>query len=1558
MSKKEIRKLDIEKDEKAIKKGRKRKTAGKIIAAVVVLMFVGVIVGINVGVYKVAEGLWNENIGNEAGVPFKEVFTIFKGVKKANEKDIVTNAYGEGDLTSFYSNVKNKMFLDASYDLDVMKILGKVLGGDSTSGDQSDEQNGEVVMSSRGTYGYDYVYVYTYADGRVVESDEPLSDEELGIDGDENQEQPPEGETSTGNSAFDELLQEIKFDFSSLADYQGERNILELSDKQLAAFVNDVLSGLGEVIPAMQELERTLGCSLGDVLEIKQIIITSEVDNPESVSLKITLNVKLKTLVSGIVDANNLPSIIKSLMPENVFASVTVFPCDRTRGIQASINKMSEVNVDKVIRIADVVLKKTGSNLSLSNMLVDVNSKVVDVMDKAQSIIPLSFVNSGSIDIYPIETLMKMMNITVSEEAFLTMIRDVKLPTAQSLGYDVYTQEVKQSDTRAFISEISAKYGIDNSDGKIGETNTISDVMNFAQGENILNSINLKSIDYSGDYVETKLKVGASYQALSNMLSSYVNEQGMLGAIKAQIVNMSSNKSEELSIDIEVDVAQMLGLNGDSTMSQLTKQLIPQSIFVTATIYLDESQSTSVSINQKGAENSQKHLQTLTSIATTFGMDVTTLSYESICSQVESGIKQGLANVKQQIGYDIEFKTDKAYLPSLYEVMSSTSIINGELQEDEHYFTPKELWNMLKHLYTFSYDEENDNFTPTDNMDGFIEQLYEKYFISDTYKAELQEASHNNNFLQVMTNIGGDNFMSKIRPDDTLGDDGNIIPGLKSRQNVSESSGISDEILRQTIKDKFNPMFSLEETAYLIGSQVNFAQTITFMKDVQTVYANVYSAEGDDYLELIIKGKGDINNANAMSLLPENLYISIKIDLGQVKDSARSDMQVFQMDVNKLNYDRESGDSDKDKLQDLQLLLMLIDRVNAKATTTPSYPEGEDSQEPVEPVEPTPAKTTSIDGIIANIEEKLNGKKNEEGQIVETGFKDRIHNNVFTVAFVDNKGFMLEQTVYEIALNSIYNEDARIKNTDSDKPSEIDFRNAICKINTMPDKVQINNVSVSLKTSNKKGATDAVEEINEKYALSESNKLNANNLTGVLADIGRKAEHYSTVIDGNKLTSNFADGSKKTLDNLRPQIEEGELLSFLEESVKITAQGYEGTQMLGLYIVSNKEMTIVYKSKIKTSDSQYASLLPVDVAMIVTTNLTKIKSDDICTSIVFNDLSESEAKAIDVVRNKINPSGTGTPAGSSNLEESNKSCSDSVKNSMKPLTDNMNLTFTRDASIGKMVMDGIYEIASAKVNENETVGNITAQGLKETLEALFAEFELQGYKGESKNIIATANSSQESANNILTLASGVKGVIGDGNITSKIDINTLKSSLGMSNGSSANALALSQSALIAKNNSNFDALRNSLGGRLSNSKDYLLLTLSADMQSAIGSKLSILPERMYITVFMDIDDADNGTKIVYNNLTDTQMNTLASLMNANADGASNFTDSGNIDKVAQQLGDTVIISVGSNNVTLGMLFAAKKGVGGNSANVASIGNSPKNAGVVVGVGELSFQINL
>ncbi len=1567
MSKKQVRKVDIDKDMKAIKRKRRKKIAGKVFASVFVLLFALSIVGVSVFAYKTAESAWDNYVGIEAGVKFGELPSIIKGVMDADEEKIVTNSYTESDLTDFYSNIKNKMYLSQDYDLDILKIVSEVMGGESQG-----SQTGDVTLSTRGTYGYDHVYVYTFADGRVVESAEELSKEELDDLSVEDGEQPNgEGTTGTGNSALDDLLKEIEFDFSSLENYEGGKNVLEISDRQLAAFVDEMFAALPDYFPSVKDMEKQLGCNLVDTLEIKQIIISGDILKPESVGLKMTLNVKLRDMMSGIVDAKKLPAILKSVMPKNIYASATVYPCDRARGIQVALNAAGEAELDKVVRIADVIMKKSGAGKSLSDMLIDVNAKVVDVIEKAQSKIPLAFVASGSVDMYPIETLMNTMKIEVSEEAFLYMLRDIKLPTEQSLGFDVFTPEIKLRDTQEFIGEISSKYGIDNSDNKITAENTIADVMNFAQGQDVLNKVDLKAIDYSGEYDEKRLKVASTFQAMSNMLSTYVNSQQMLGDLKAEIVNMSYVPSKSLlNIDIKVDVAHMLGMNKDDAMSHLISQLIPQSIFVTAGICVDKNLdvATTVEINKAGVQNSQKHLETLMSIAKSFSMNVSSLDYSSLCQKVDDGIKQGLAKVEEQIGCALTFDERGAYLPSLYEVVSGNSLVNGDLAEGDHYFSPGEIRMLLKNLYTYSFDENADGYQPAENMEGFIDQLYDKYFISDSYRERLRTAMTNNTILDSFMSIGGENFdMSQVRLEDIYDPESGALVsrGLKSRFNVTDISSVGedgvelDRIMAE-ITEKFNPVLSVEELGYLLGTQVNFVQNLSFMSDAKVVFAKNYNAGDSDYLELKIKGKGSISNANAASLLPEYLYIDVKVDLGKVtSDGLRSDMSVFYMDVNAVSYDRDGAAEGKD--QELQLLLMLVDRINGKSSS--SAPEGDQL-----PQEPQPSQTYSLDKIISDIEVKLNGKKDGAGNVIagEEGFKDKIHNSVFTVTFVDGGGFRIDQTVYQVALNSIYGADARgiVKDgesVDDSIPSEIDFRNAICKVNNMPDAVEVNGKSISLTESNKLDAKNAVDEINEKYALNESSKLNADDLTAVLSDIGNKVSDYANAIDGAKLTSDFADGTKKTLENMRPEVLEGELLNFLENSVKITAEGYQDTQMLGLYIVDENDMTMVYKSKIKSSGGKYSALLPSDIAMLVNIDISKLVGEDVCTEININDLRHSEVSALDAVRVKIG--GDQQAPGAGGLDQSNAQCSDSVKNTLKSLTDNMELTFRTDGDKGgRMVMDGIYEVAADKINAGAQSG-VNAQGIKDTLESLFAGLDLHGYTGASKDITVTPLESQAADYNLCTdLGAGtVTGAIGDGNISAKIDANALRSNMGISS-SDPNALRVAQSALVSAGESSFDALRKSLGyvdgqrERLNGGRNYYLLTLEAKMQAAIGASMTMLPESVYITVIVDMDSADNELQIVYNALSDEQIATLSKLMNANADGASSFTDPSNLDKVKTQILDTALIS--GTSLTLGRLFNAMSSSDGSVAAIP-IGNvSGKNDGVVVGVGALNINVGL
>ena len=134
---------------------------------------------------------------------------------------------------------------------------------------------------------------------------------------------------------MDKLLQELKFDFSYLEQYNGEKNILEISDKQLGAVVNDAFSALSESFDQLKELENKIGKALDEVLAVKQIVISgNELDNSQT-KLKLTLEVKVKDLVSNILKQNGIPSIVNLILPDKLNASATVYPYDATKPNEA-----------------------------------------------------------------------------------------------------------------------------------------------------------------------------------------------------------------------------------------------------------------------------------------------------------------------------------------------------------------------------------------------------------------------------------------------------------------------------------------------------------------------------------------------------------------------------------------------------------------------------------------------------------------------------------------------------------------------------------------------------------------------------------------------------------------------------------------------------------------------------------------------------------------------------------------------------------------------------------------------------------------------------------------------------------------------------------------------------------------------------------------------------------------------------------------------------------------------------------------------------------------------
>lgn len=1548
---KQVRKVDIKKDERAIRHNRINKKTGAVIASVCIIVLIAGIVGLGFGAYGIAESLWNKNIGNEAGVPFNELFGIFDGVTKADEAAIVTNKYTADDLDEFYDNFKRKLYLDKDYELDIIAILNAFLPGSSGSQQESD---GEVALSYKGTDGYDLTYEYTFADGSKRVSEVALSDEELTGETGETQQNEP----TTGNAALDKLLSELQFDFSSLENYDGAKNILEISDRQLAAVADAVLGSLPDLHETVKSIEDTLGAPLDEIMEIKQVIISGDVINPETVKFKVTLDVRAKKIVSNIIKQKGLPEFISKLVPEHLYATAIIYPNDKTRYVQASINQMSELNTDKVVSIVDVILSKLGNDLNIHDMLVEVNTKIVDYLNAINETIPVNFVTTGSMDMYPIETMMKTLKVNVSEQAFLYMMRDIKLPTEESLGYGDYTDERKERETAEFVDELTDKYCIDNSEDIITTNNTISSVINLASSEDFLQTVKIRELPYYTSYVPQLYRARTSYVALANMLTEYVTAEGMLGDIKAEIITMSYEESKSiLSVDFKVNVSEMLGFSDSGTLSNLIKQLVPAEIFVRANICLDESLgiATDLEINLIGTEKSQEHLKTLTSMAKAFGMNVENLSYDKILEQIDSGIRQGLEKVKEATGCDIVFARGEAYLPNLFEIVSADERVNGNLAATDHVLTDAEIWEVMKGLYDYEYVDDG-SFVPSDNINHFIDELYNKYFISDSFKQELIASQENNTFLDVLKRgVGADFSSSKVRLRDTVvtGSDGSstTIDGIMSVNNITPDY---DEAL---ITEKFKPVFLIEEVAYLINTQEDMLSSLSFLKNLRVIYAY----NNSDEMSLIVEGEGNLEDPNMNALLPETINVNIILNLGQINaDGTRDDLLVDELGVN----DVDSIETSASGMNKLDLLLLFVSRI--------SRGSGPDEKEDM-----------TTESVSKDIEKGLNEDIYEEDGVTVKSvcLKNQIHNDVYTVSFLENGGFRVNETIYEIVINELYKPaDGEPEPDPSEIPEENDFRNAICKINNMPDTTVYTastrqDYVIDLLNGNKAANADnAIDEINTKYFLNDNAKLPYEFTGNVLDAISLKAKNYATAINGKAMAQ-----TTLTTEQLRPVIDGSEMIVMLESSIKITAKGYENARMTGLYVTRNSndrtgekgELILVFTSPVdkNIADIKYQDLLPEKLALLVVVDMNKLALTDVlCTNVYVNDLNQNEMNAINALLVKITEDKESADNTSMDLSELNGECSDSVKITMKELSDNMKLTLTagvttqtgdvKSSTAGSIQLESAYEIAAANLSSEDY--EVTSDELRSLLEALFAQFTADGYTDGATDLTNTLIEAEKDSNNLFISASmqdmnaSVEGKIGEGNLLSKVDITKLGQDFGVD--------STTQTAFVSTSANDpegvFDGLRRDFA--LDDTKEYFLITFDISTANVIGNtspdagKVTLLPETVYVTFCVDISTADGGIKIVYNKLTAAQATVLEKIIAKNqGETPDSCLSEEKLLKLRDDLMNTVILTYvitqfGSVEITLQEILL--------SGSVVTLPNDGLNS-AVDGNGMLSFSVS-
>lgn len=814
------------------------------------------------------------------GVGLFDVMKIVSGLYSSDEKKIVTNPYSADDATAFYEGFESATYLDLPDDFTIAKLVSGYF-------DFSGQENGSDGNSDGG--------------------------ESVNLDGET--ESGGLSDFTTGNEYIDSILKELKFDFSTLKGYNGGGSKLNITDKQFAAIINEVLTEAD--IPQLKEIENTVGVSLKNLIKVRQINISKASDEKKDVEMSLVIEVVLRDNLESILNKAlpNVPSIAaslaKPLLPKKIFVGATVYPYDSERQPSFFFNNISGEVYENLLTLIRNVSSLTGNSFNIDETFLKVSDTVAKTVGSIEKYVgELNFVESGmSID--PIELIMKALKINTDEtpaenritsEDFLYMVKYIHGADngiLDSANVDEYINKNVGSENRptegdfiALKANLAEAYGISG----ISEWTALDFYKRYSEIPSSINVVDSRL--YERTQVELKNKSFITDNALAYILNDILKSGDDSIGVKLPVditveafdIYKKGNETR-MKIVAGVDTASFLGgmISSESVIYNLVTSIIPKHLYIEMDISESKDGAPSDAIlnfieGENGAVKTKEAFKTLGTIMSVFSPDVASkLDIDNIVKTVEEYVNKYLDILKgtnsegdsapaaftEGEGGDkstlpnVEIVSGGISLPTVYEIIQHYSKSESEVIEIA------DIEDTFKHLYTVEsvpLDKTDWNITSQILDSGFIiRELENKLYIKN-------DADPNNDNKKPYR---GENLIESLADMGTLLGNGNITDIINVNKLISDTQGGDKyETLRMHLEAK--------ELAALINSKVDFAAIASSLPytELRAVYAGSYA---DGKLELIIGGHVSEEATGPMgipykNLLPREIYVRATVD--------------------------------------------------------------------------------------------------------------------------------------------------------------------------------------------------------------------------------------------------------------------------------------------------------------------------------------------------------------------------------------------------------------------------------------------------------------------------------------------------------------------------------------------------------------------------------------------------------------------------------------------------------------------------------------------------------
>lgn len=820
------------------------------------------------------------------GITLFEAYDLVKGVYNVDEKDIVHQTFdAEEEGNAFFAGLQKALYLDTSFTIKDLLAL---------------------IPQSNGGAGDDTATIADLID-MAGEPDDSNSSGSL-----------------TGNPEFDKLLQDAKFDFSSLKDYNGGAPVWEITDKSVAGVLQQAINELS-TLPQFQEIMQDMKINITNMLAVRQCLITQDAN--EVNTIEVVIQVKIHNLINEIIAGQDLgkfdglvkaglPLILKSL-PNNIYLIARTTP-ELDKAPTLGINSINSEVLQRLITTLDSkVLNGQIESIfnSAGNTIFSTIKKINELATEGSSagikITPSSENSDGKVEINILQALMKKMNVeNVTSSDFLLMVKHLHLVNLEHNGdttkyIDANYSDIKDKTTspeqfEKSKNELFSAYGIDTSDLDIVNITAENFIESFSS-ETIQNKIQLKNDRlYDSDYDTIKADSKLSDAALGQVMNSLIKKQvGDQIDMEIVLLDMQENLMNIVAkIDIEKTIKSMVG-GQFGAFESLLMSMFPTTMYVEITVPYDkEAEGFKVIFNYKtyyddqvkdDAENqaqSEKMFDTISKLLSSFVSEdnsLHNLTMERVENKLKNAIYPALDNLNiENAGIKVEPTADGLQFPTVFDIIAVTVNTDGEPRIEAY-----EIQDALRGYYKYNGENIGDSIANalsdielTGNGNFVSRELTNKFFMkayidsngSPKLLNSINEEDVFSAIKSIATSISADNIAKIIdiekmsKNNDKHASDGDLnITALELAKLISLSGELNQDIDIGVYQDfKFTDM-SLD------------------VNDNNTLLSLVISAKLNDSANSV--GGFDINNF-ATSYLIINATVDLKTVVGEGENAA------------------------------------------------------------------------------------------------------------------------------------------------------------------------------------------------------------------------------------------------------------------------------------------------------------------------------------------------------------------------------------------------------------------------------------------------------------------------------------------------------------------------------------------------------------------------------------------------------------------------------------------------------------------------------------------------